>query len=58
MPARGDRRDLHRRHAALGGGGRERRRHDRGMAGGEAASDVLGAAIGHGESYLEKTNEP
>ena len=47
--ALGDRGDLHRRHAALGGDFRGRGQ-DRLLALGQAADHVLGAAIGHGWS--------
>ena len=47
--ALGDRRDLHRRHAAFGGD-RARGVDDRARGGGQPADDVVGAAIGHDKS--------
>ena len=47
--ARGDLRDLHRRHAAFGGDG-ARGIEDRLLALGQPANHVLGAAIGHANS--------
>jgi hypothetical protein len=51
--ALGDRRDLHRRHAALGRG-IARRRENRIVTGGKLARDIVGLPIGHDESSLRK----
>jgi hypothetical protein len=54
--ALGDRRDLHRRHAAFGGGVGGRGQ-DGGPSSGQPAGDVFRATIGHGKSASVTTNE-